>query len=77
MKAALYTQVSTVSRSRHGEQLVFNQRPEMQEELLRTHAERRGWSVIRVYTDRICGPTDVRPSFDGAVGRCPDAVAST
>jgi DNA invertase Pin-like site-specific DNA recombinase len=63
MKAALYTRVSTVSRSRRGDELIFDQRSEVQEEPLRKMAERRGWTVTRAYTDRISGATDVRPGL--------------
>ena len=63
MKAALYTRISTVSPSRRGEELVSIREPEMQEELLRTLAERCGWSVTRVYTDPISGAIDVRPGL--------------
>src|SRR5436190_4915815 len=63
MRAALYTRVSTVARSRRGNELTFDQRPEVQEEPLRKLAERRGWIITRVYTDRISGSADVRPGL--------------
>jgi DNA invertase Pin-like site-specific DNA recombinase len=60
MKAAVYTRVSTVSRRRVGDELVFEQRPEVQAEPLCKLAERRGWSVTRVYTDRTSGNATAR-----------------
>src|SRR5688572_11907504 len=63
MRVALYTRVSTVGRSRRGDELTFDQRPEVQEEPLRKLAERRGWIITRVYTDRISGNVDERPGL--------------
>jgi DNA invertase Pin-like site-specific DNA recombinase len=63
MKAAVYTRVSTVSRRRLGDEQVFDQRPEVQSEPLGKLAERRGWSVTRVYTDRISGTAAARPAL--------------
>jgi DNA invertase Pin-like site-specific DNA recombinase len=63
MKAAVYTRVSTLSRRRFGEELVFDQRPEVQAEPLCKLAERRGWNVTRVYTDRTSGTAAARPAF--------------
>ena len=63
MNAAVYTRVSTVSRRRLGDELVFDQRPEVQAEPLCKLAERRGWSVTRVYTDRTSGTATARPAL--------------
>jgi DNA invertase Pin-like site-specific DNA recombinase len=63
MRVALYTRVSTLGRSRRGDELTFDQRPEVQEEPLRKLAERRGWIITRVYTDRISGNADVSPGL--------------
>ena len=41
-RVALYTRISTASKSRHGEALAFDQRPELQEEPLRRLAEQSG-----------------------------------
>jgi DNA invertase Pin-like site-specific DNA recombinase len=60
MKAAVYTRVSTGSRRSRGDELIFDQRPEVQEEPLRKLASKRGWSITRVYTDRISGARHVR-----------------
>ena len=64
MRAALYCRVSTASKSRHGDQVTFDQRPELQEEPLRRLAEQRGWQVMTVYIDRISGAKEKRPALD-------------
>jgi DNA invertase Pin-like site-specific DNA recombinase len=63
MKHAVYTRVSTISRRRLGDELVFDQRPEVQAEPLCKLAERRGWSVTHVYTDRTSGTATARPAL--------------
>ena len=50
-RAALYVRVSTTNRSTRN-QAVFEQNPEVQELPLRQMAEQRGWTVVRVYSDR-------------------------
>ena len=64
MRAAIYLRVSTTSKSRYGETLAFDQRPELQEEPLRRTAEHRGWSIAEVYCDRASGPKELRPELD-------------
>jgi DNA invertase Pin-like site-specific DNA recombinase len=51
------------SKSRYGELLAYDQRPELQEEPLRQLAGQRGWTVTRVYTDRMSGARDNRPAL--------------
>ena len=63
MKAAVYTRVSTASRRRRGDELAFIQQPEVQAEPLCRLAERRGWNVTRVYSDRISGTAESRPAL--------------
>lgn len=63
-RAAIYTRVSTSSRSRYGAQLAFDQRPEVQEAPLQRMAEQRGWEVAGVYADRISGTKEKRPALD-------------
>ena len=64
MRAAIYLRVSTTSKSRYGETLTFDQRPELQEEPLRRLAEQRGWSIAGVYCDRASGAKETRPELD-------------
>ncbi len=63
-QVAIYTSVSAVSKSRHGEAVAFDQRSELQEEPLRNLAERRGWVITRVYRDRLTGVNGKRPQLD-------------
>ena len=61
-RAALYIRVSTTNRSTRN-QAVFEQNPEVQELPLRQLAEQRGWSVVRVYSDRMSGASESRPGL--------------
>jgi DNA invertase Pin-like site-specific DNA recombinase len=61
-RAALYVRVSTNNRATRN-QAVFEQNPEVQEQPLRQMAEQRGWSVARVYSDRMSGASDQRPGL--------------
>jgi hypothetical protein len=61
--AALYVRVSTTNRSTRN-QAVFEQNPEVQELPLRQMAEQRGWSVVRVYSDRMSGSKSDRPGLN-------------
>jgi len=61
-RAALYVRVSTGSRA-SSNQAVFEQNPEVQELPLRQLAEQRGWSVVKVYSDRKSGGRADRPGL--------------
>jgi DNA invertase Pin-like site-specific DNA recombinase len=61
-RAALYLRVSTTNRSSRN-QAVYEQNPEVQEVPLRQLAEQRGWSVVRVYSDRMSGAKEDRPGL--------------
>jgi DNA invertase Pin-like site-specific DNA recombinase len=61
-RAALYVRVSTNNRAARN-QAVFEQNPEVQEQPLRQMAEQRGWSVVRVYSDRMSGAKEDRPGL--------------
>ena len=56
--------VSTSNRTRHGEELSFDQNPEVQAEPLRVLITQRGWSTYRVYSDRASGAKERRPGID-------------
>ena len=62
-RAALYVRVSTSNRAARN-QAVFEQNPKVQEQPLRQMAEQRGWSVARVYSDRMSGASDQRPGLN-------------
>jgi DNA invertase Pin-like site-specific DNA recombinase len=61
-RSVLYIRVSTTNRSTRN-QAVFEQNPEVQELPLRQLAEQRGWSVVRVYSDRMSGASESRPGL--------------
>jgi DNA invertase Pin-like site-specific DNA recombinase len=63
-RAALYVRVSTTSKSRYGDERAYDQRPELQEELLRSLAEARRWTVAGVYSDRVSGADTHRPGLE-------------
>jgi DNA invertase Pin-like site-specific DNA recombinase len=60
-RAAIYTRVSTTLRTRDASG--FEQNPEVQEVPLRQMAEQRGWTVERVYSDRMSGAKAERPGL--------------
>jgi DNA invertase Pin-like site-specific DNA recombinase len=61
-RAALYVRVSTNNRATKNPN-VFEQDPSVQEIPLRQMAEQRGWSVVRVYSDRMSGASESRPGL--------------
>jgi DNA invertase Pin-like site-specific DNA recombinase len=61
--AAIYLRVSTTAKTRNGPDSVFEQNPEVQELPLRQLAEQRGWTVSRVYSDRMSGAKENRPGL--------------
>ena len=62
-RAALYVRVSTNNRATRN-QAVFEQNPEVQELPLRQMAEQRGWTVTKVYSDRMSGASESRPGLN-------------
>ena len=52
-RVAIYTRVSTMDQSNEG-----------QEHELRQYAKQRGWSVVRVYADKVSGLKSSRPAPD-------------
>jgi hypothetical protein len=50
-KAAICVRVSTTNRTHRGDG--FEQNPEVQEVPLRQLAQQRGWTLVRVYSDRL------------------------
>jgi DNA invertase Pin-like site-specific DNA recombinase len=62
-RAALYVRVSTTNRAVKNPS-VFEQDPSVQELPLRQMAEQRGWSVVRVYSDRMSGASESRPGLN-------------
>lgn len=63
-RAALYLRVSTATKSRRGEVIAFEQDPAVQERPLRDLIAQRGWTVYRVYSDRLSGAKEVRPGLN-------------
>ena len=61
-RAALYVRVSTSNRAIKNPN-VFEQDPSVQELPLRQMAEQRGWSVVKVYSDRMSGAKEDRPGL--------------
>src|SRR5215471_11126285 len=62
-RAAIYVRVSTTAKAR-GADSPYEQNPEVQEVPLRQLAEQRGWTVARVYSDRMSGAKESRPGLN-------------
>jgi DNA invertase Pin-like site-specific DNA recombinase len=63
-RAAIYVRVSTAAKTRTGSDAAYEQNPDVQEVPLRQLAEQRGWTVSRVYSDRMSGAKESRPGLD-------------
>lgn len=63
-RAAAYVRVSTSSRSRRGDEVSFDQNPEVLEEPILALITQRGWTTHRVYSDRASGAKERRPGLD-------------
>ena len=64
MTASLYLRVSTAANSRRGEVIAFEQDPAVQERPLRELIAQRGWTLYRVYSDRLSGSNEARPGLN-------------
>lgn len=60
-RAGIYVRVSTTNRTRDGNG--FEQNPEVQEVPLRQLVQQRGWTLTRVYSDRLSGAKENRPGL--------------
>jgi DNA invertase Pin-like site-specific DNA recombinase len=63
-RAAIYVRVSTAAKARNGAENVYEQNPDVQELPLRQLVEQRGWSISRVYSDRMSGAKEDRPGLN-------------
>jgi DNA invertase Pin-like site-specific DNA recombinase len=63
-RAAIYVRVSTAAKTRTGPDAAYEQNPDVQEVPLSQLAEQRGWTVSRVYSDRMSGANESRPGLD-------------
>jgi DNA invertase Pin-like site-specific DNA recombinase len=63
-RASLYLRVSTATKSRRGEVIAFEQDPAVQERPLRDLIAKRGWTLHRIYSDRLSGAKEGRPGLN-------------
>src|SRR5215470_778929 len=63
-RASLYLRVSTATKSWRGEVIAFEQDPAVQERPLRELIAQRGWTLYRVYSDRLSGAKETRPGLN-------------
>ena len=61
-RAVIYVRVSTSNRISNGDG--FEQNPEVQELPLRQMIGQRGWTLVRVYSDRMSGAKENRPGLN-------------
>jgi hypothetical protein len=64
LRAAIYTRVSTATKSKQGDAVNFVQNLEVQEQPLRDLIAQRDWRFIRGYSDRASGAKERRPGLD-------------
>ena len=64
IRACAYSRVSTTRKTRHGDNQVFDQDPEVQEQCLRELIAQRGWALSGIYSDRSSGVKERRPGLD-------------
>ena len=60
-RAVIYVRVSTTNRAAKGDG--FEQNPEVQEVPLGQMIAQRGWTLVRVYSDRMSGAKENRPGI--------------
>ena len=63
-RASLYLRVSTATKLRRGEVIAFEQDPAVQERPLLELIAQRGWTLYRVYSDRLSGAKETRPGLN-------------
>jgi DNA invertase Pin-like site-specific DNA recombinase len=63
MRAATYVRCSTAGKKRVGDVSVFLQNPDTQVKPLLELVENRGWSLHKVYSDRMSGAKEARPGL--------------
>jgi DNA invertase Pin-like site-specific DNA recombinase len=63
-RVAIYVRVSTATKSKQGDAVSFIQNLEVQEQPLQDLITQRGWTLYRVYSDRISGARERRPGLD-------------
>src|SRR5215470_423652 len=63
-RASLYLRVSTATKSWRGEVIAFEQDPAVQKRPLRELIGQRGWTLYRVYSDRLSGAKETRPGLN-------------
>ena len=63
MKVAIYVRCSKAAKKRFGEASAYLQNPDVQAQPLLELALQRGWTVYRVYQDRMSGAREDRPEL--------------
>ncbi len=63
-RACAYLRVSTASKTKHGACCTFDQDPAVQEKPILDLITNRGWTPVRVYSDRTSGAKERRPGLD-------------
>ena len=63
-RAGIYVRVSTATKSRQGDSMGYDQNPAVQEQPLQDLIAQQGWTLHKVFRDRVSGPTERRPGLD-------------
>ena len=64
MRAAVYVRCSTTSKKQFGDTAAYLQNPDVQLKPLLQLLENRGWTLHRVYSDRMSGSKEARPGLN-------------
>jgi len=67
MRAAIYVRCSTAGKRKFGDASVYLQNPETQVKPLLELLENRGWTLHKVYSDRMSGVKEARPELQALV----------
>jgi DNA invertase Pin-like site-specific DNA recombinase len=66
-RASPYLRVSTATKSERGKVIAFQHDPAVQERPLRDLIARKGWTLHRIYSDRLSGANEARPGLNALV----------
>ena len=64
VRRSISVRVSTATKSRQGQSMGYDQNPAVQDQPLQDLIAQRGWTLYKVFCDRVSGATERRPGLD-------------